>query len=401
MKFRSHIYKYLVKYLVPEFIKRRRREKWIRVYPIIKNAQDLFPVLCKLTDDSWDDMLYPPLYGHSKEQCLQVYVPALYAYEINNAVINCNSDVVITDYGVYWDKYNEEEFTTWAKPADSNVLWYNRENIGIRLEKNTQKISGKVLSLMGTYCSNWSHFLSQYICKLYLAGENNLLNENVTILYYNKSEDSCIDQFIIDYLKRYPLVSIKKAEQSIDYVCEKLISIPATAANFNDYHFRLDYPYLVPNFVLERVEKYIIQPYTERIKARPTKHEKIFLIRKGNFRNLINYNEIHDFFQTMGFYDIDGSALTIEQKADIFYHAKEIVGVFGGANQNLMFCNGARCMLFTNYHFVTQSWSYTYAHKKVACWINVTGIDETADYHSGFTVPLEKVKKVYEENIKN
>ena len=371
----------------------------IKTYPIIKDVTKVFPVLCKVKEEYWDEMMYPPLYGRTKEQYMKVYTEAQYAIEIQDAIINCMSDVVITEKGVYWDKYNNEEFITWAKPGDLNVSKYDRESISVIAARRREYIGGKVLSLIGVNCYHWEHFLLQFACKLYYAGENGLLDQEIKILYFDKG-DPCIKQFIGDYLENFPKVSIKQACYNVDYVCDKLIAIPSTTPNFNDYKFRLDYPYVVPSSVLERIDKYVVKPYVDRVRGNKSRYDKIFIPRKGMRRTLTNYEEIHNYFINLGFVEIEGAELTLEEKADIFYHAKEIVGLIGGAEENLIFCNGARCLFMMNYRMVTQSWGYMQMKNKVGCWINVAGIDESSEYHCNFTIPLEKIKKVYEEYIK-
>ena len=389
---------YIYEHFVPEFIKNYRRQKRTYVYPIIKDIKNVFPVLCKVKEASWDEMLYPPLYGKSKEQYMKVYTDSQYAVEILNARINSDSDVIITSQGAYWDKYNEEEFITWAKPEDTNVAYYNSDSIAIVHCRRVEKISGITLSLIGTCCYHWAHFLMQFACMMYYAGENGLLDQDVTILYQDRG-DKCIRQFIDDYIANYPNVKLKYADCGVDYICEKLIAIPATTPNFNFYKFRLDYPYVVPSCVLERIDKYVVKPYIEKVRNNKPTYEKIFLGRRGMRRTLINYDEIHDFFIKKGFVDIEGANLTLEQKADIFYHAKEVVGVSGGSEENLIFSHGAKCMFFINYHIATLTWSYMQTKNKVACWINVAGQDEAPSHFSNFTIPLEKAQKAYEEYI--
>lgn len=392
---------FIYKYFVPSFVKEYRRKKRIRKYPIIKNVTEAFPVLFKAKEESWDEMWYPSLYKHNKEYSLLAYSPALYTVEIPNAVVSCYSDVVITDKGVYWDKFNDEEFITFGKPADANVIAFDSEYVSVlRNSKNNESyISGNVISLIGTDCYHWEHFLVQYASKMYFAGENGILDHKITILYFDRG-DACIRQFIEDYVvDRFPNVSIMKAEEGIDYICEKLVTMPSTTPRFNGYKYRLDWPYMIPNCVLKRIDKYVVEPYIEKIKNNKPRYKKIFLGRKGMRRTLINYDEIHDYFKSNGFVDIEGGNLSLEQKADIFYHAEEIVGVLGGAEENLIFCHGAKCMFFVNYYTSATPWGFTQAKNKVKCWINVAGKDEEFAFHSSFTIPLEKVKRAYKEYI--
>lgn len=238
----------------------------------------------------------------------------------------------------------------------------------------------------------------QYLSKLICACEAGILNQPITILLV-KDEDPVIVEIVKSIIKKYPQANLKYTDYKVDYECEHLFCMPSAAPNFNDHHFRLDYPYMIPKHVLDKLNNYVIKPLTDKIKNNPVKYDKIFLPRKS-YRTLTNFSEIHDFFVSQGFVDIEGANLSVEEKADIFYHAKEIVGLYGSSFQNLMFCNGARCMVLTNYKMSTDAVLYLQIRSHISYLINVTGQDESDWYHSNFTIPLEKVKKVYFDKIK-
>ena len=44
---------------------------------------------------------------------------------------------------------------------------------------------------------------------------------------------------------------------------------------------------------------------------------------------MTNYEEVHNYFKELkGHVDIEGADLSFEEKAGLFYHAKEIVGLY-------------------------------------------------------------------------
>lgn len=390
--------KSIIANFVPPFILQWWHKASSTQYSIIKNPEDHFPKVCKVKDATWEKTYYPQLYGHCKEQCLEVLHPAQYFMEIENAMVYCDSDVVITDKGAYWDKFNDDEFVTWASPTDYNVVTFDRNNIWIRHFKKKEYVSGIVLSLLGTWSYHWGHFLISFISKFFCAGELGLLDQEITLLISEK-EDKTILQILDDYLKKYPKVKLKFAKEFVDYKCEKLLFMPSTAPNFNGYKFRLDYPSVVPRYVIDNMNKYVVNPLIEKIKDNKTKYDKVFLPRPGSLRTLTNYEEVHNYFKSLGFVDIEGATLSIEEKADIFYHAKEIVALYGSSLQNTMFCNGARCLVLINYKMSTDTSLYIPQREHLSCWINLAGQDETSDYHSNYTISLEKIKKVYKDFI--
>ncbi len=202
----------------------------------------------------------------------------------------------------------------------------------------------------------------------------------------------------------FPNVKIKFAKPKVDYVCEELYFLPCFGSSFNDCKYRLDYPYYISSHVIDKIKHYVVNPIIDKIRYNKPKYEKIFLTRSLNFaknrRTLNNYEEVHNYFNSIGFVDIEGGQLSLEEKADIFYHAKEVVGLYGSAFVNLIFSNKAKCMVLNNYKMSTDTTVYLLIRDYVSCLVNVTGQDDNAEYHSNYYIPLEKVKKVYDERIR-
>lgn len=377
----------------PSVIRHLLQKPWTHRYEIIKTPNKVLEIICELKPAKWDKTYYPELYMHSKEQVLEVLTPAQYAYRLKNARVSSDSDVIVYNNAVYWDKYNEEEFLTWADPCDSNVMSYTNDHVKVCHGFKTVHIKGKTLSLLGTNSHHWAHFIFQYVGKLFYAGENGLLNGDITVIY-NCRADSNMREILNNFLIDYPHVHLMEAQRRIDYICEELISIPPTYPNFNAYTFRLDYKFIIPDDVVRMIDKYIVSPNIAKVKNRPSKYDKIFLPR-GLRRNLNNYSEIHNYFLNLGFVDIEGSEMTIEEKADVFYHAKIIVAILGASSQNLIFCNKAKVLMLSNYRFVNDGCVYTQARSHLSRMINVAGQDDSDDFHSNFTIPLEKVVNAY------
>lgn len=396
-----NLLKKICKILILKLQKEIRNRKSVE-FKIIKDKGEGFEKLCQVKPESWDKAYYPPLYGHSKEKWMEILTPAQYAIRIPKAVINANSDIVLTENGAYWDKYNDEEFMTFAIPVDGNLVKYTNDSVWVSLSKNKECIKGVTLSLLGVSSYHWCHFFLQFACKLFYAGENGLLDQKITILLHGNT-DANIRQIVEDYVKKFPEANIKYADPCKDYFCENLICIPPAFPNFNIGKYRLDYPYIFPAHSIKTIYKNAVEPYIAIIKDNPTRFEKIFLTRKksNNSRNLNNYDEVHDYFINLGFVDIEGADISLIEKVDIFYHAKEIVGPGGSTWQNLIFCNGAKCLCFTNYRFVDDTCTYTQFRDKIDTCMIVAGQDDNSEYHCGYTIPLDKIKKAYKEFVQN
>lgn len=365
---------------------------------LITEPEKLLDIVYKIKDATWEDSYYPECYGHCKEQHLSVFTKEEYIFKSTNSIVCNESDVVITKHGAYWDKYNSEEFITWADPADWNVIYYDKKNIIIKKNKTQKYIEGEVISLLGVWAHHWGHCMYQFLPKLFAAGEAGLLDKPTKVLLPH-NEDKTIIEIVKCYLRNYPNTEIVYAYDNIDYICEILYFMPSPGSNFNNPLYRLDYPYYISRHVLDKIKKHVVNPIIEKVKNNKTQYEKIYLSRKGK-RTAINLEEIEEFILQQGFVEIEGANLTLEQKADIFYHAKEIVGMYGSGFLNLIFCNQAKALVFTNYRMSTDTSIYIQIRDYVSELINITGQDETSDYHTNTYYPINKVIKAYNERIK-
>ena len=393
----------VAKKMVPQTIIEILKKKMGVIYPIVQNPEKLFEIVYKVKDETWEDTYYAECYKHNKEQHLVVYAPAEFIFKTKEGIVNADSDVIITNYGAYWSKFNQEEFVTWAKPVDMNVLVFDRTNIWIKKARETDYVEGRVLPLIGLWSYHWVHSMMEFLPKLFVAGKAGLLNEPITVLLV-ENQDSNIIEVVNNFLRSYPNVKIKMARHGVDYVCEELYFQPSPGPSFCDYKFRLDYPFYEPRYVIEMTKSLFVMPFVEKIKDNTPKYDKVLLPRNSksssNGRTLLNDDEIYDYFHSLGFVDVEGSELSMEEKADIFYHAKEIVGLTGASLLNLVFCNQARCMVLGNYRFATDPVGYSFYRDCVSKYVYVTGQDDSDDYRSNFYIPLEKIKKVYNDFIK-
>ena len=146
--------------------------------------------------------------------------------------------------------------------------------------------------------------------------------------------------------------------------------------------------------VTKKLHEYVVQPIVKNIQNNPTRHKKIYLTRHSN-RKLTNTDEIEEYFKGRGFYFVEGFELTLEEKVDLFYHAKEIVGLHSSAWQNIIFCNNVKCLMLVNNRFAPEMLFYTMAKENVNIWLNVCGQDVNDTRRSDFYIPLDKVKDAY------
>lgn len=379
---------------IGSFYRKYRILKYAKTYTLIKNPKDIFPVLARISDASWNKMYTPEIFGICKERTMEAIFPELEFYSMKNATISLGSDIILTEHGVWWDKYNEEDFMTLCTPADNNVISYTSDSIRILPSRKQQFICGKVISLTGVWSYAWSHCIFEFICRLFFAGEAGLLNQEVTLLTDNYHDEN-IEYIISNFLKNYPQVKWRFAQTGIDYKCEELMAIRCTGTNYNEAKVYWDYRLVIPEVTIRKIHEYIVDPIVEKIKNNPVKHRKVFLSRHSN-RKLTNTEEVEKFFKEQGFYFVEGFELTLEEKVDLFYHAEEIVGLHSSAWQNIIFCNKVKCLMLVNNRYAPEMLFYTMAKENVQSWLNVCGMDVDDERRSDFYIPLAKIKEAYE-----
>jgi hypothetical protein len=365
-------------------------------YILVKNPNERFECLYHVSDASWNPLYTPEIYDIAKENQMIVKFPAIDIFRIPGAIVNLCSDIVIDGDYAWWDKYNEEDFLTLALPDDKNLLSFNNRTVRVITALKKEFIKGRVLDLTGVYCWVWSHFLFQFVCKMFFAGEAGLLDEDITILV-NDYKDENIDKIFESYLSKYPKAHKKVIQPKVDYQCEELINIRSTSFNFNEATTFWRHHYLIPQIVIDRLHKIISEPLVEKIKNNPAKHKKIFLARHSN-RILTNTEEVEAFFKEQGFYFIEGWELKLEEKVDLFYHAEIIVGIHSSAWFNLIFCNReVKCLQFVNNRFMCDPQAYTIGKQHISHMISVDGQDETDNRRSNYYIPLDKIKAAYKQ----
>lgn len=364
-------------------------------YNLIRQPQDLFKVVYKIKDKTWETNYAPAVYNTVKERAITGFFPAQNIYYCKNAIVCPGSDIVLTEEGAYWDKYIDDDFVTCARPADCNVYTFDDKTVYIKKMKKRICLLGPVFSLVGVWSYHWAHFTYEFLGKLYYAGEAGVFDKEITLLT-NDSHDDNIEQIIDEYLLKYPKVKRIKTEQFIEYSCDELYFSPALANNYNEVNFYLEYRFLTPQNTIDIVDKYLVKPLIEKVKERPVKHRKLYLKRNNN-RLMGNQKEMEDFFRNEDFYFIECSELSLEEKADLFYHADIIAGLNASSFMNLIFCHDAKCLSLVNNRYSTDLLMCTWSKGKVKTFLNVTGLDANGGRRTNFTIPLEKIKSAYRE----
>lgn len=386
--------------ILTKFLKMKKKIEcffFSREYTIIRNPENEFPIVFHIKDATWEEVYVAETYQLVKESRTIYYHRRLDVLKVANTVITDNSDLVIVDEKVLWDKALQTNFTK-IIPLDRNLARYTSNTISAFLSKRAERIAGRCISLLGVHGNVWAHFIVQFLPKLYLAEQAGLLDEPLTLLVPNY-RDNQLKQLVGEIVERHPCVKVLKALPKVDYCCEQLLYIPTTVyiANHSVYGQTCDC--VIPDYVKKLLKEKLVFPLLEKVRNNPVKHEKLYLVRRGTYRCMKNWPAIEDFFVKRGFVLVEPHKLTLEEKADLFYHARYIVGPFSSAWSNTMFANGAKGLMMCNFTRCIESYQVTLGDIGRMKVLQLTGWDESSDIHTSFDISLQRLEEVYNQWI--
>lgn len=367
-------------------------------YPICAFPNERYPIIYKIKETTWEPVSMGQVWGVSKGTEVAYRHEEQNILLLKNAKVSNNSEIIIADNSVIWDKYYFAGFSAWI-PKDENLFSYNRDNVVV-FNYPVESISGDCISLSGWGASIWAHFLPKIFSKFYYAERAGILKDGVTVLL-NPTMDYNINEIYEMWKNQYPKLNWIDMKKDTYYKCESLYYIPAACHLSDEEMYMHPINILYPQQMLSTVKANLAEPLINRVKNRDAKFAKIFLVRR-TWRTLTNWKEVEDWFQEQGFYMLEGSVLTLEEKADLFYHAKEIVGPYSSAWTNTMFCKGAKGLMFSNVPCIIDSSEIVYSYMGNMQVMQVIG-DEVRPIsrHEDFYIPLDKIKEAYYALINN
>lgn len=392
-----------MKRFVPDSLRRVIKEADSRKYSIITNPENLFERVYHIKDESWESCDMPEVWHMNKRYNLSLYHGAQDILCIDNARVFQHSDVVITKQGVVWDKYYSLIYP-YTKVLDANVTSVNGEIVSLRKPEQVVYVEGECISLLGACGAVWSHFIMQFLPKLYDAKRAGLLEKNLTILLPDY-DDQQINMLVDSVLSHYPHLIKKtvplKSPIRIEYNCDCLYWIPTSSAISNDFRYPSFYHNVIPNRVINIIREEILNKYVIFPVDRKSWPEKLYLVRKGSYRNLTNIEEVEQYFHDRGFYFVDPSTLSLPEKVQMFNHAKVVAGPHSSAWSNAIFCSNAVGLMLTPITWITDSYLGYAIPMKNCDVIMVPGVENTFGSHNNYYIPISTIDDAYKNLVKN
>lgn len=390
------IYNNYFKPYLPQSLRQRLQRADSMEYPIIKNPDEIFEKVYHIKDATWEKARMLDVYQIAKSWEMLQYHEAQDILLVRNCSIGNMSDIVIAENGVIWEKAYSAIFSKMV-PQDIDGLDYDRKHIRIRKIPNVEHVQGACLSLMGVHSNVWSHFLVQYLPKLYYAEEAGILDRDISVIL-PEYEDLQVEYLVNRVLESHPKVKrivIPKGVGRFRIKCDELYYMPTTARISNHAEYLTPYDIVIPKRVSDILKERVITPLIEKAKSIPSTHDKLYLVRRGE-RGMSNIEEVEKYFKDKGFYFVEPHLLKIEEKVSLFSHAKIIVGPQSSAWTNVIFCNKAKGLVFTTICRTLDAYGAHITNSDMLEWLLVTGDDKSSTIHSDFYIPIKKIDEAYQ-----
>lgn len=361
---------------------------------LLYSPKDKYPILYHVKDDTYETIYRSETFKLCKRAEWEAYSPAIDILEIRNAKISMRSDVVIDGDWVIWDKLDSPLFSI-TVPCDSNVFGYDEEKIIIRKYPETVQVQGNCVSLLGTFSELWSHFLLQFVSKLYFAAQAGLLTSNTTVII-PENEDDHVRKIVHDYLAPYGC-RILEAHANTYYECEKLCYIPTAMQYPNHAYFIMPEEAVVSTVVKEALHNVVIDPYIEDV-IEDERYRKIYVARRSNIRGMVNWQEAEDYFTSQGFVVVEPHKMPFEEKVRCFRSANIIVGPGSSGFFGTIWSKpNTKILNISNFPRTIETTGEEWAAINGSKMLFVTGYDlEKNSPHASYRVPLSRVQEAYQ-----
>lgn len=381
-------------------LKQKEKELENSLYVPVVHSNQISEKILILKEETKEAMPLSKVYGIIEGGKIYTRSPELDVWKVSQAIVFPYSDMILLDKKCIWDKAYQQRFEI-TIPLDYDLLNYKEGFLNIRKPciENTIDVA---FSLCGVHIDQWSHFIAQYLPKLYILSQlQTLVNEKIVVII-PEIKDPHIMQLIenavskINYIELY---RVKRGEtvlcrklyymDKVSYIMEHSLVHGLAAWNFSEYFAEL---------LRDNLFKYLdieVKEWEDKV--------KLYLGREGEQRRTLkNEHDVQDYFVSQGFQVVIPHKMTLEEKVNLFWNASIIIGCGGSAMTNRIFCRpGTKCMIFSGYPSISQTME--------GCIDKYWGIDgqivvgeseDASNGHSNYYIPLERIKTAYNDLMK-
>lgn len=320
-----------------------------------------------------------------------------------DAMVYPHSDFVITKGLAVWDKFYNPVFTK-NIVQDKDIAIVKKNLLYLKNEEKKTVTFQRAFSLCGVHANVWSHFMIQYLPKLYyLNAVNNFFENKLTILIPNQTDKHLIE-VLQTFLKDKQQVELYTLQDNEVARCNELYYMES-ATQMIDHESYVSYAdMIIPAQVASVIKQNLVKPFLVNYLSGNEKTNSMIFIRRKNagYRNMINIDEVENFFENKGFQLIEPHLLSFQDKVTLFNQAKIVLGPYSSGFSNLIFSTPkTKVLMFSNLQRSFEPYLSFFDQHFDLDFLTVTGDDEKqSNSHSSFTIPLERIEAAYNQLIK-
>ena len=281
-------------------------------------------------------------YRSRTQNDIEVSVPDLKQYFIEDAIINSRSSAIIKGNEIYYESINHNE-----RFNEGFVKYHSKKYAFVDLSKMEFIDEGFFLAGNGSY--NWYHWLLEILPKMMYFKEEQtrviLVDESVETIPSMKDTlrvfTECLNVKII-YLDHSKAYNVKRL-----FFINEINKLMYNAID-NDLEMRPLYYYRQESVQALRLA------FLKNTTNQKLTSVKIYLERKNTHRIAKNENSLLTILQNQGFRNIDLVGLNLRDQINVFKNASLVIGTTGAAWTNVLFCeSNTKCIIFMPNNYKT------------------------------------------------
>jgi hypothetical protein len=304
----------------------------------IKSNEEIANFLLLNESGKIESLYFPKIYNLSLGGDIKVLTKGIQVYEFLNTSFCMNSDFIrFDDQSIYCDKITRTE-NIFNKFGDIDFLNLINNEFSLIKYRNIVYFE-YVFHMTGCFSKVWTHFLVQFYPKLeylYLTPKN----QSITIILPNDI-DSHIISLIEYFIKDLQNINIKYVANDTQVFCRKVIYVSIDTWLSDDGPVKTIFHTQISDstvkFILNQANKLYEKILNHEKNHSNNINNKIFIGRTGK-RNIENYSQVLEYFQSLGFVEIFPHLLSIEKKIELFSSAEFITGPASSGFANIIFC---------------------------------------------------------------
>lgn len=328
------------------------------------------------------------------------YPKSTYIAKLNNVLFIAGSRYIIADNN---EILHDEEFH-FKNSTDADVKYKNanrEKNNKLKLDFKTRQAAWleNGINLMHEYNNNYFHFIVETLPRMLLCEEISIPN-HIPFIFESNLHPNIITLIALINTSKRPVIylppdyiySIKEM-----YYVSDVSSIIDSYSNGEENKLSV---LSINNIV--KIKNRCLEHFSEQQNKKPFR--KIYVKRTGDYRNLVNQNEIEEALKQFGFEIIDTSFLSVESQIQIFNEASFVITPTGAQVTNIVWCqNNIKVIILFSDHPSHQHYLWEILGKANNLSVNINaGLSTTSNdtlygVHNDYSINVDELINFYKK----